>query len=895
MVCSISALQGSAGAIAEYYSGAAGYYAAESEGQWWGGAAAGLGLSGKSKVRTRHFERLLGGLHPHRAEPLVPTRKSKTGGQERVSPGSTKTPRDRAPGFDLTFSCEKSVTVLWAVSDAADRKKIEACMSRSVTSTLEWFEEHVTTSRSGKGGSTLEFAKLVAARYVHVVNRSGEAQLHEHVVLPNVALCKDGKYRTLDSRQFHRWARSLGPIFRQNLGAELQREFGLELSPVLDADGKTRGWFRLAGVPEALCKAWSSRRAEIEKLAGIGASAGARQAANLKTRKKKDKQVDHEKLLEDWVSQAKALGFTGEVAKGLRNKGAAAVLEDVYAAGLKRALEKLTSQESHFSERTLIEALCEELVASGIPAKRVTERLRRDLEQSPEIVRLPEVKGERQFTTRELFELEKRLLGTVEAMKARPGARVSDRTIERVIRSGQSRLRLPGKPKLSAEQAEAVRKILSGKGAIRLMQGAAGTGKSTTISALRQGLERSGYTVIGGALSGAAKEELSRASKVPSRTVESYLYHLDESYRGERLKNLAKSYAQAILRSLRGQSTRSPTKVKIGKKHVLILDEAAMIDTPTMAKILGIAQKAKATVILVGDDRQLQSIGPGGLFSRLRGELDAASLSTNRRQKDPQDRAAVEALRSRDAAKALENYASRGRVTVAKDRAGAIEELVSTWVKEGGARSPKDHVIVTELRAERDEINRRCQQARLRGKLFPRGSVKHGSERFYVGDRVAFHRPLRPAVENGYSGKILAIDPFRKVVTIRLDQAPSREAKKLGARRTVRIPLRKLREGDISLGYAGTAHKLQGSTCKNAYVLTGSNMTNAELAYVQATRASGRTRIFVDELSAGETRQDLAKQMNLSRQKIMAHDVGRENGQVLSQELRLTPDQGKKT
>ena len=290
-----------------------------------------------------------------------------------------------------------------------------------------------------------------------------------------------------------------------------------------------------------------------------------------------------------------------------------------------------------------------------------------------------------------------------------------------------------------------------------------------------------------------------------------------------------------------------------------------------MNRILKHAIKARATVLLVGDDSQLQPINAGGPFHHLVKTLKATTLSQNWRQKDGADRQAVQNIREGKAVEALKSYQQRERVIVGKTRRDAVHKLVEQWRRSGGVERPREHVIFTETRLEAREINRLCQQERLRKEGGPTPPcLQHHTEKYFVGDRVLFHKADRMrGVENGYRGSIISLNQKTQTIRVQLDEA------KPGKCSIVQIPLCSVGADAISLGDASTTHKNQGTSVKHAYVLLGGGMSDRNMAYTQLTRGKESTHLFVDELSAGPDLQQLAKTISKERTKTMAHEQAR--------------------
>lgn len=137
---------------------------------------------------------------------------------------------------------------------------------------------------------------------------------------------------------------------------------------------------------------------------------------------------------------------------------------------------------------------------------------------------------------------------------------------------------------------------------------------------------------------------------------------------------------------------------------------------------------------------------------------------------------------------------------------------------------------------------------------------------FHRGDRILFTRnSKRYGVQNGSLGTVAEVDAARQILTVKLDQG-----------KLVLVPVKDY--AHLKLGYALTTHKSQGATAENAHVLLGGPSQDRELSYVQASRARGTTRFFLDKLEAGDDLRDLCKQMERSRQKDLSHDVLEQEG-----------------
>ena len=617
-------------------------------------------------------------------------------------------------------------------------------------------------------------------------------------------------------------------------------------------------------------------------------TAQARDLAFELSRQKKQRTPPVKELLQQWEAEAQRYGFDRRSVEQLLHQASPAEFEPAYRQAWASALQRLTKSEAYFNFRELLQTVCEEIQHLGVDGDKLARRVKQDLENSPEIVRLTKLGGEMRFTTKPMWELEERLLKNIKSLQARSGAIVPEHIIQRVLKK---------RPSLDEEQRAAIRQILTHKSGFRLLTGIAGSGKSAILDAVREAFERCGYKVLGGAISGQATEELAAKAHVRSRTVESYLFHLGKTTR-QNVKAAVRHHARMLLRAFVRKRTWRMPKIKLNQKTILVLDEIGMIDSRSLERMTHHAVKSGCAVLGAGDDKQLQPVLAGGPIHHLVQKVEHPHLGKNYRQKDSLDVQATNDLREGKAKEALANLAERGRITIGKDRSDTITKLVETWVANGGARRPQDHFVFVQMREEARVINRLLQERRLEQYMTPRlASISVDGQRIYRGDRVMFHVPCQQlGIKNGYRGTVLSVNPALGRMTVRLDRKPMSESGFKPFKQVITVSIKALQRavrepGDqaVTLGYAATTHKLQGGSTKFAYMLVGGQMTDREMSYTQVTRGETRTQVFVDELHAGDNNRDLIKLMNRSRPKRLAHDIAKKPkskpAQTLSHEI----------
>ena len=196
------------------------------------------------------------------------------------------------------------------------------------------------------------------------------------------------------------------------------------------------------------------------------------------------------------------------------------------------------------------------------------------------------------------------------------------------------RRRLAESTALGREQVLAFRHVTQVQD-LSVVVGYAGTGKSTMLGEARAAWEADGYQVRGAALSGIAAEQLEAGAGIASRTVHSLLFQWEQG------------------------------REVLTDRDVLVVDEAGMIGSRQMERLLSRAEAAGAKVVLVGDPEQLQAIEAGAAFRAIAERVGAVEITEVRRQREAWQQQATRELATGRTEAALARY-ERGR-----DGAGA--------------------------------------------------------------------------------------------------------------------------------------------------------------------------------------------------------------------------------
>ncbi len=274
----------------------------------------------------------------------------------------------------------------------------------------------------------------------------------------------------------------------------------------------------------------------------------------------------------------------------------------------------------------------------------------------------------------------------------------------------------------------------------------------------------------------------------------------------------------------------------LARGTVLIVDEAGMLGTRPLARLLAHVQAADAKLVLVGDHRQLPELEGGGAFRSLAGTLGAVELSENRRQAEAWERAALDELRDGDPTRALDEYGAAGRIHRADTGADARATLAASWWQastDAGRDRPSPEVVMLAVRrTDVDELNLRARtHMHTAGFLTgPSPTVPVGpytDRAFTAGDLVIARRnDYRNGLINGQRGTVTAVDPDQGTLTVRI------------AGHDLSLGAGYLHDGGLDHGYALTVHQAQGLTCQRAMLL-GSDALYREAGYVGLVRPSG--------------------------------------------------------
>ena len=454
---------------------------------------------------------------------------------------------------------------------------------------------------------------------------------------------------------------------------------------------------------------------------------------------------------------------------------------------------------------------------------------------------IPAADAERTYSTPQLLALEQGILKYAIERRAAGVGPATSRAVERAIER---------RPSLAGEQVEMVRRLTQDGDGVAVVVGQAGAGKTFALAAAHEAWEASGRRVYGTALARSAARELRGKRRHPE-------HERDGAAAGP----------------------GTPPALDDRAALVLVIDEAAMVPTRELARVVDHARRLDVKLVLVGDHRQLQAIGAGGVFRGLLTRLPAIELTENRRQELQWERDALRLARDGAAREAVPRYDHAGRIEVGKDAAELRGHLVADWWAQ---RDPGGSLMIAQRRVDVADLNGRAHALMRSAGALGAEEMRVAGTPFSVGDQVVLRRNDHAlGVVNGDRGVVSRLIPAEGRIELEL------------AGRKVALTREYLeqptRHGTPALthGYAITGHLAQGMTCRCTFILATDELTR-EAAYVALSRGRESNRIYALEPAAPEraeyapaarrgkdARTALVDALGRSRAQTMASDVAR--------------------
>jgi conjugative relaxase-like TrwC/TraI family protein len=845
-------------------------------GEWHGRLAEQWGLRGE--VREEHFQRLSEGQHPITGEQLIRHQAAREYMNRR---GEQVSPMEHRTGWDATFSAPKSVS-LTALVGCDDQ--VREAHRESVAVALDELERY-TQARLGGNLPAETTGKWVAAKFEHdsarPVDGYAAPQLHTHVVFFNLTETEDGEAYALQPRELYKTQQYATAAYRSELAHRL-KELGYETERGESSQPEIKGYSK------EYLGASSPRRRQIEKhLAKENQrGAGAAQIAAHQTREGK-LELSHEAMQERHCAMAEAFGNQPERIVEMAQVRSEQLKEEPGERTISQALtysrEKNLEREAVADERELLRDALKRSMCDATVAE-VKAEFEKCVQAGEFIETSNRVPG-RAFTTSEMIDHER---NTIQMMRAGQNQHAPIASFETRRRIEQDHSHL------SESQRAAVEQILSSRDQVTALEGVAGAGKTTSLTAIREAADREGYKVEGLAPTSRAAQKLGEAG-IESNTLQRHLTRSEEQHDGQ--------------------------------KRLYVLDESSLASTKQMNEFLH-RLRENDRVLLVGDTRQHEAVEAGRPYH----QLQEAGIATARlheivRQKDPALRDVVEKLSRGQVKEALEKLDAQSRVHEIFDRDERMASIAHEYVKQ-----PEGTLVVSPDNQSRMEINQTIHYAMQDAGKMPyreyemtvlvarqeiTGADRQWAAQYEPGNVVRYTRGSKThGIEAGEYARVEHTNEKENLVTVKRENgeqvsydprrlhgvtlyretergfsqgdhvqftAPNRERHianrelgiidkiddsgnlqlRLDSGRSVAFNIKK--NPHLDYGYAVTSHSSQGQTADRVLVhidteQAGEKLVNRRLAYVAVSRGRYDAQVYTN--NKGQLAEQLARDVS---------------------------------
>ena len=577
--------------------------------------------------------------------------------------------RKRA-ALDLTFAADKSISILYEISDETTKEQIRVAFTKSIDKALDFVEANYSNSKSRDNpqGDNTAKSKLLFTRFDHSESRNNDMHLHQHCLMINMLQDKNGQYKSIEFNQTMMNHQLIGQIQRNTLAQELQK-LGYEVEVT---DAKV-GSFSIKNINKEIREQFSTRSNDIKKemLESGQTSYKATHTAQKQTAKWKDKNKDRQAIQNENIERLKAAGADIEKIQEVDESLEMRTMDTSDIVEI--AIEDITDKQSVFSREDILKHSLKVALTTDVSL----EAIENEFKNYEDLITINQDKN--QYTTKEVLEKEEYIFSQSDNLNF---SITEDKNL--VNQAIQKFEDIKGFT-LKDAQNKLAHTILTSHDQYIIAQGIAGAGKSTSLEIVKNVAEQSNIKIVALAPTGTATDNLAQEAGIKeSYTITKFIQAQDE--------------------------------LQI-KDAIVIIDEAGMLGLRDTHKLMKIAEKNNLKLVFSGDKNQKKSISQGDIFTGMQRQgFTTVYLDEGNRQKNDKMKNAVKAILDKDIVNALNILKDTTKeITHVEERLAAAQ---SEYLKDR-----HNSLLITTTNADRRALN-----TSIRNTLVLSGEITNSQE-----------------------------------------------------------------------------------------------------------------------------------------------------------------------
>jgi conjugative relaxase-like TrwC/TraI family protein len=785
--------------------------------------------------------------------------------------------------IDIPLAAPKSVSVL---ALHCGKKELIEAQETAVAATIDYIQRNYLYARKTTDGVTLAFKTEngLFSTFTHSTSRANDPHLHTHTLIMNMTRTPAG-WRAIFNDPIFKDQTLINYVYQSELAKNVRAlGYGIEN----DAKGK----WGIAGFKQEWVEAFSTRSNEIdEEMQRLTASSEGPLKEDAKTRdmaqksSRADKELDltHDQLKELWQAKVdrQIIIASVEAAKQLGHDLSTDLSPKDY---IKIAYDAIHENESTFIRQDVLKVALE--LSRGQCTIGDIEKAFAEAVKRGEIEHLASYVNKKGLETTIYSSREMRLTeqGIVRTFNQHAGTMTglfSQAEVHRLVEANYDYF--------THGQKAVVQHILTSKSRFIIIQGDAGTGKTSALSAVKHiADELSGdkpVCITGLGYTGKASHEIMEKAGIASQTLHRFL------------------------------SQQPSGQVK--QPQLWVVDESSMIGSRQLDEVMRRAIHDDAQVAFIGDGKQLQAIGAGRMFKDLQkhGHVETVKMEEALRQKSNYMKRAVSHVKQFQEGKsssgiddAFQLLEEKGRVHAISRRGRRLDRAAAAFLKHPDQQSC---LILSPVNEDRIAINDIVHNAvkpdgareldvEIHLPVFMKGTSRYFAKNYRSGQSAFIDTSNVKGLPAGIEVRIAAVDVEKnrllfevgskqidvdlargdlsfsvyereqrtffegeKIVfmknnkTLNVSNGQTAFIKSIGPQRVITAAIEgQQSEVKINLdfypyvdrGYAVTVHKGQGQTAKEVMLVTDSKnpLNKTETFYVSLSRAENNFSLYTD-------------------------------------------------